>query len=260
MKYEIPPQQRCIHQGGQEIHYTLIRKQVKNMNLRVKTGKQVVVSAAPPVPEDVIDDFVRRNIPFIQKVCGKMAQMDNVQPQFVSGETVKYLGFPLPLLVGRADIRQVPDWIAQAQDGRITDFSRNRQGEAVFRQDGKLFLYAADTEDTASKQQLYDAWQKIQAGILCGRVSRQFYPYFQTLGIAYPEIRIRKMSSRWGSCIPKKQKITYNSLLIEQPLECVEYVVVHEFSHFVYPDHSKAFYDFVGQILPDWKGRRKRML
>lgn len=65
------------------------------------------------------------------------------------------------------------------------------------------------------------------------------------------------MSSRWGSCIPGKQKVTFNSLLLEKPLESIEYVVVHEFSHFIHPDHSRAFYDFVARILPDWKNRKE---
>ena len=57
--------------------------------------------------------------------------------------------------------------------------------------------------------------------------------------------------------MPGKHKITFNSLLLEKPLESIEYVVVHEFAHFIHPDHSKAFYAFVGQILPDWKAQGK---
>lgn len=59
--------------------------------------------------------------------------------------------------------------------------------------------------------------------------------------------------------MPGKHKITFNSLLLEKPLESIEYVVVHEFAHFIHPDHSKAFYAFVGQILPDWKERREKL-
>lgn len=180
--------------------------------------------------------------------------------QFLTGEQLAYLGGTICLQVEKADRRLVPEWIGQVQTGEVTGFSRNKKGEAVFLKGGCLYLYTADGDDTAYKQQLYDSWQKIQAGILCRQVSRQYYPFFEKLGVAYPVIRIRKMRSRWGSCIPAKQSITFNSLLLEKPPESIVYVVVHEFSHLVHPDHSKAFYQFVEQILPDWKSRKEGLL
>lgn len=185
--------------------------------------------------------------------------MDEYQEkkQLATGERLAYLGGQLRLQVEQADRRLVPEWIAQVQQGVITCFSRNNRGEAVFCRDGCLYLYAADCADTVYKQQLYDTWQKIQAGILCRRISQAYYPVFERLGVAYPNICVRKMRSRWGSCIPGKRKVTFNSLLLEKPLESIEYVVVHEFSHLIHPDHSKAFYEFVEQILPDWKDRKE---
>ena len=64
------------------------------------------------------------------------------------------------------------------------------------------------------------------------------------------------MTSRWGSCQTVKGIITLNSKLIEKPLRCIEYVVLHEFAHFIHPNHSKEFYDFVASLMPDWKERK----
>lgn len=257
-------------EGNQEFSYILIRKKVKNINLRVKPNGSVVVSASPRVPRREIDRFVYSKLPFIQKARarlgihpgrnpdpGQISDRNSIGQQFVTGEKIPYLGGFLPLQVEKADSRLVPVWIEKVQEGSVTGFSRNTHGEAVFIKGGCLYLYTADCSDTGHMQQLYDAWQKIQAGVLCGQMSRQYYPVFQKHGVAYPQIKIRKMSSRWGSCIPGKQKITFNSLLLEKPLESIEYVVVHEFSHFIHPDHSKEFYNFVAQILPDWRARRE---
>lgn len=241
--------------------YTLIRKNVKNINLRIKPDGSVVVSANPRVPKKQIDDFVHSKLPFIQKARASMGQ-EKKHPaglQFINGEQIPYLGSMLTVLVRKADTRLIPKWIEEVQQGSITAFSRNNHGEAVFCKNGCLHLYTAHEGDTAYKQQLYDSWQKIQAGILCGQLSRQYYPVFEKLGVVYPEIKIRKMSSRWGSCIPGKHKITFNSLLLEKPPESIAYVVVHEFSHFIHPDHSPAFYHFVEQILPDWKQRKENL-
>ncbi len=242
---------------NQKLSYQLIRKNVKNINLSVKSDGSIIVSASPRVPKAYIDDFVCSKRQFIQKARTRMEHKNNSQGQkFLTGEQIPYLGEFLALRIEQADTRQIPVWIEKSQDGSITSFSRNNQGEAVFCQEGSLYLYTENMEDAAHNQQLYDAWQKIQAGILCRKISRQYFPVFEKLGVAFPEIKIRKMSSRWGSCIPGKQKITFNSRLFEKPVESIEYVVVHEFSHFVHPNHSKAFYDFVEQILPDWRKRK----
>lgn len=242
-----------------ETPYILIRKNVKNINLHVKPDGSVVVSASPSVPKKYIDDFVRAKQSFIEKARLEMKQNGKRRGQLVSGETIPYLGAELVLQVENTDRRYIPIWIEKLQQGCITSFSRNNQGEAVFCQNGRLYLYTQHTDDPAYKQRLYDAWQKIQAGVLCEKISRQYYPVFEKLGVAYPQIKIRKMSSRWGSCIPGKHRITFNSLLLEKSLQSVEYVVVHEFSHFIHPNHSAEFYEFVSRILPDWKKRKEEL-
>lgn len=254
-------QQRQISQGEGAFQYTLIRKNVKNINLSVKSDGSVTVSANRRVPENYIDDFVRSKIPFIQKARNQVQKNRVRTPalQFVTGEQVPYLGRHLTLQVRPADYRLIPGWMEKVQEGSITRFSKNKYGEAVFCWGDQLYLYTLEMEDAVHKQLLYESWQKIQAGILCDQLSRYYYPAFQKLGVAYPMIKIRKMSSRWGSCIPQKQKVTFNSQLLEKPLESIEYVVVHEFSHFIHPDHSKAFHSFVEQILPDWRIRRQRL-
>ncbi|MEG1630218.1 MAG: M48 family metallopeptidase, partial [Erysipelotrichaceae bacterium] len=73
--------------------------------------------------------------------------------------------------------------------------------------------------------------------------------------IPSPSLKIRTMSSRWGSCIPDKQQITLNRRLIHYPIEFIEYVVLHELVHFVQPNHSKTFYAIVENHMSDYKKR-----
>lgn len=75
--------------------------------------------------------------------------------------------------------------------------------------------------------------------------------------IKVPEIEIRKMKSRWGSCFWTKNKIVLNLSLIKVPILCTEYVVVHELSHFKFQNHSKNFYNFISLFIPDWNERRR---
>ena len=167
-----------------EFSYLLIRKNVKNINLRVKSDGSVVVSAHPCVPKKQIDDFVYSKTAFIQKARAGMeqARKNSKIRQFVTGERIPYLGGSLMLQVEKADRRLVPAWLEEVQEGSITKFSRNDRGEAVFCKDRCLYLYTAD-ESIEYKEQLYDSWQKIQAGILCEQLSRQYYPIFERLGV-----------------------------------------------------------------------------
>ena len=66
------------------------------------------------------------------------------------------------------------------------------------------------------------------------------------------------MKKRWGS-LSKNGTLTVNVDLIRAPKECIDYVVTHELSHLKVNDHSKAFYGFLGRIMPDWQ-KRKHML
>ena len=67
------------------------------------------------------------------------------------------------------------------------------------------------------------------------------------------------MKSRWGSCTPKTGVLTFNTRLVYVPEQCAEYVVVHEFCHFLYPNHSGKFYAAVAALLPDWRSRREEL-
>ncbi len=85
------------------------------------------------------------------------------------------------------------------------------------------------------------------------------YLYFKQLGVEYPQIRFRKMTSRWGSCHPAKKLLTFNTNLMYAPFECIEYVVLHEFTHFLQANHSAKFYGELSKVCPDWKKLRAQL-
>ena len=71
--------------------------------------------------------------------------------------------------------------------------------------------------------------------------------------------RIRKVKSVWGCCHWRTRYITYNEALAYAPRELVEYVVVHELTHFAVHGHGPAFYALMDARLPGWKELRKRL-
>lgn len=77
--------------------------------------------------------------------------------------------------------------------------------------------------------------------------------------IPYPKLRIRKMSTRWGVCNSSNNVVTLNSELIKYGIKQIDYVIVHELSHFIYFDHSKNFWLQVSKYCKDYKEIRKTL-
>lgn len=75
--------------------------------------------------------------------------------------------------------------------------------------------------------------------------------------IPVPNLKIRKMTSRWGVCNIKNKNVTLNLELSKYDIEALNYVIVHELSHFIHPNHSKEFWSLVAKYYPNYKEVRK---
>lgn len=230
-------QLRKLQCNNKVIEYTLIRKSVKNINMRIKKEGTILVSANNKVPVSYIDSFVLSKQEYIFEILDKYKeQEDQQQPmQYVTGEKISILG--------KSYILQVIKY----------------ERELVEMNDKYIFLFAKDISNLKRKERILLNWLRQYQTKLFEQICREIYPEFERMGIEYPVIKIRKMTSRWGSCATRRGFITLNSKLIEVPRECIEYVAVHEFSHFIHPNHSRDFYALVETIMPDWKERRDKL-
>ena len=227
--------QRIIQIEGSPLEYSLERKNVKNLNLNVRKDGSVYVSASVTVPEEKIDEFLISKGAFIRNAQNKFKEQEQYKPlpkQYVSGETFYVQGRSLRLKVTQA-----------ARDKIYSD--------GVY-----LFLDVKDPRDTAKKERMVNRFLDKQCRAVFGEIVEELYPVFQKYGVAPPVLRIRNMDTRWGSCLPGKGIITLNKRLLEAPRNCIEYVVMHEYCHFIHPNHSKHFYDFLAMLMPDWKERK----
>lgn len=77
--------------------------------------------------------------------------------------------------------------------------------------------------------------------------------------IPYPKLRIRKMKTRWGVCNKKTKTVTLNSELLKYSYDKIDYVIIHELSHFLYFDHSKNFWNQVSKYCPNYKKIRNEL-
>ena len=94
---------------------------------------------------------------------------------------------------------------------------------------------------------------------LLRRAVDEVYPLVQTLGVAYPAVKIRKMKSQWGNCHWNQGYITLNVALARCPEELRQYVALHELIHFLHHNHGAEFYACMDALMPDWKKRRAEL-
>ena len=90
-------------------------------------------------------------------------------------------------------------------------------------------------------------------------IIRKRLPVFQEKTGAFAEkIRISSANTRWGSR-SSTGTISFSWKLIQCPLECVDYVIVHELSHQKEMNHSAKFWSHVALALPDYQQKRQKL-
>ena len=109
--------------------------------------------------------------------------------------------------------------------------------------DGKIFV---KDEKTLEK------WLKKEIKKIFSERIEYNYNLFDE-DIPFPKLKIRSMKTRWGVCNKRDNSITLNSKLIKYSIHEIDYVIIHELSHFVHFDHSKEFWETVRIYMPDYK-------
>lgn len=229
---------KTINLNGRTVGYELEIKNVKNINLRIKPDQTIYISANSTIPQQIIDELLVSKSAYILRALDHYEEVAKYAPKpkrYVDGESFRILGHEYRLQVRKHSKNSV-------------------------RFDGSyIILSVRDTDNFDLKQRVMNRWLKQKCVETVQSVCEAVYPKFQKYGVSFPEIKYRNMISRWGSCQPKRGVLTFNLSLVEEPVACIEYVVVHEFVHFLQPNHSKKFYQQLSVFMPDWS-ERKHML
>lgn len=208
------------------ITYTLVTKQVKNINMRISSKGEVVVSANPFVPMDKIDDFVSSKVSWIVK--HQKSMQERSQKSMIDDKHIVLFGNSLKI---------------RKTTGKYNHVSYDKDT-----------LYVQCREQVDPEKVIRQFLDKLCRDVFLDIATLTFRS-LSDYHLEFPDVKIRDMKSRWGSCTPAKNSITLNRKLIHYPFEFIEYVVLHEFVHFIQPNHSKAFYNIIENYMPDYKTR-----
>lgn len=220
------------------ISFLLERKPVKNVNLRIRPDGTIYVSANQSCSEQSIKEFVTDRGEYILKELFRIKRRNYyLAPplKYVSGETVRILGRDQRLKVEIGSEESV-------------------YSDSVF-----IILTVQDKNDLQAKKRLLKLFLDDLRYKTFMEIVNTVYPLFRKYDIPMPDVHIREMNTRWGSCQPKRGIITLNSRLLAAPKSCIEYVVTHEFCHFLFTNHNRDFYNFLHVLIPDWKQRKMEL-
>ena len=217
----------------EQITYTVKHQRRKTLGLYVLEDASIEVRAPKGVSKRVIRAFVmqRRDWALRQqlRIQNKLAS----QPRFCHGEQLPYLGGTLTL----------------------NTVESNR---SVMQQQGNtLSLALKGSDQPARVEKAWQHWCRKQAQVLFQQRLNEWLARMPDNNF-HPEMKLRRMKRRWGSC-SSRQVITFNTRLIELPLHCIDYVVVHELCHLWHLNHGPEFYHLLQSVLPDWRQREQQI-
>lgn len=218
--------------GKRTIEYELVRKNVKNINLRIKAEGTIYVSANKHVPVSTIEDFI------IQKGEVILRSIERFANKKVEDDVIYILG------------KKTAIYKEVTEPGK-TGILYN--GETV-----RLKLLDINDEES-STYFLRKLIEHISEEVLM-RSFNDVYEICKGLTKSKPVLKMGFRKTVWGTCHAQKNQIILNRKLVMLPKECIEAVIIHEFCHFGSMKHDKKFYDIMSKYLPDWKQKNKLIL
>lgn len=120
----------------------------------------------------------------------------------------------------------------------------------------RLVLYATPDSDVARRRAVLDHWYREQLRHTLPDLIRTWE---QKLGLSVPRWSIRRMKTKWGSCNRETRHIWFNVELAKKHPDCLEYIVVHEMTHYLERGHGARFTALMDEQLPDWRAHREAL-
>jgi len=213
------------------VHYTVSRKKMKNMRIRVKGDGCVAVSAPFCVSENHIKDFVFQNAAFIvQRQQHIEAQRQRSYPaSYENGDSFLFLGRRIGLKVERAE------------------------NQSAVNIENLLVLRVPEHMDA---KQVFSKWMaRMARSVFAERIAKAA-PLFGEKGIS---LSVRSMLTRWGSINTRRRRMSLTVHLLRCEMELIDYVIVHELCHLQNARHGRKFYSTLERHYPNRRALDKRL-
>mgnify|MGYP000146117082 FL=1 len=119
-----------------------------------------------------------------------------------------------------------------------------------------IILHIRPNTDTEKRKEILDDWYR---ECLRNEVVKLVEKWEPIIDVNVSDIGIKKMKTKWGTCNIEAKRIWLNLELMKKPINCIEYIVVHEMIHLLERNHNQRFIAFMNNFLPFWKELKKEL-
>lgn len=204
------------------IEYHIKYSNRKTLNISVERDRSIVVRAPHHLTAEKINKIVQSKRQWIKDKLNHAQKYPDVteSKEFVSGETLMYLGKNYQLLV-------VDEEVEDIEFDQRFKISRANQPKA---------------------NELFKKWYLKQALV---KIEPLATKYAKSLGVQYNQFKTSEMKYRWGSCTPANN-IIFNWRIIKAPMYVLEYLVAHELVHLMESNHTSRFWNILSIQVPNY--------
>ncbi len=218
------------------IDVEVVRKPIRNLHLRVfpPDGK-VRVTVPFFATRSAITRMVTRKLEWIKYHQQRLKNIPRtLPPEMLTGASHYFLGQPYIL--------------------KITEQTGSAQVELC---DPAILNLCVQPQTGKEKlQALLDSWYRKE---MEKRIPEMLERWQKIMGVQVADWGIKKMKTRWGSCNIRARRIWLNLELAKKPIQCLEYVLVHELVHLFERLHNARFYAHMDRFMPNWREHRETL-
>ena len=219
-----------------QLSIDLVRKEIKNMHLAVypPTGR-VRIAAPLRINDEAVRLFAISKIAWIRKQQRNFEAQDRQPPrQYIERESHYYQGKRYLL------------WVIE----------KDAAPHVVLKAKTYIELYVRPNTSTEQRQSIINEWYRTE---LKKQIQPLVYKWQEKMGVVVDDWQVKQMKTKWGTCNIEKKRIWLNLELAKKPIQCLEYIVVHEMIHLLERHHNDRFLSLMEKYMPQWKFNKEEL-
>jgi predicted metal-dependent hydrolase len=211
----------------------LVRKDIKNLHLGVYPPHGRVRIAVPlHLDDEAARLAVVNKLPWLRRQIAAFEQQPRMsESEAVSGES----------------------WYVFGRRFRLLTVETTGRPKVLQPNKSRLELHVPVEFDQVQRLAVLDRWYR---GMMREAMLPVVEMWEKKIGVVASSCGVKRMKTKWGSCNDKTRSIWLNSELAKKPIECLEYIVVHELIHLKEPSHNENFVKLMDKHLPNWRNIR----
>lgn len=221
----------------EELEITVTRKAIKHLHLRIAPTTEVKVSAPWRLTDEQIIQSLKPRLEWIKEKQAALQQRPVTQAKsFTTGEPHVFLGRTYALVVVESS----------AKSAKVV----------LNEEETQLYLYVPHQATVELKAKALDAFYRQELKSLIPPLLAKWQPI---MNVQVLDWGVKAMKTRWGTCNTRDKRVWLSLMLAKMPVECIEYVMVHELVHLLERNHTPRFHALMTQFLPNWPALQQQL-